>query len=857
MNYLKQLMGLLLFLLFTCTALAQTNDKLHYTADLDSLWSRNTYLKNSTTDGKWVTFTEVFDHSAATVWLKNTTNTTTYTFPKASGGIFSMDNKWFGCITSLNELCLINLGKRTQQIVQDCTSFRFSASGEYVAMVQQSTEGKKGLRVRHLDSRQETFIDHVSKFEWHPTSNRLLASINEEDFHQVILFDAATKEQELVLESSKNSFKHFFWSGSGNAALLAEEGKNECLLHYYSDRGALQTLGQNALNKQFPLASLLCSQLSISDDGTKILFYRQEQSQTTLSAVNGVEIWESAAPWIGSKMMAYERNERQRQATVWYPETGALVAIETEESPSSAFSIHHPFALVFNQLDYEPLYKEWVNADLYVVNMVTGEKQLVVKNQYMGSGFVTISPEGKYVAYFRANRWWVYSISTKTTINLTHDLAVQFANESRNLPGDVAPYGKPVWTIADESLLLYDAFDIWLCAVDGSDTRRLTKGRENQLSYRVNTEYSRTTAPRITSSSAYLSMAVDMRKGFLLDVEATDQSKTGYAFWHQDEKKRFRLLEERKIDGVLASADLNTFIFKKQKFNEPPSIHILDKKSRKQRLLFQSNANLLTFDLGRSELIHYDIAGEQLSGTLLYPAQFNPDKKYPMVVYIYEKVAKQVNDFNPPSNYEYIGFNSLKFITDDYFVLYPDITYTVGNPGVSALHCVTAAVDKALENGFIDPHKVGLVGHSFGGYEASFIAGHSNRFAAIVAGAGVTNFTSHYHSVGWNWKQPEIWRYESQQWRMGASYYANKEGYLRNSPMEHVENINTPLLLWTGREDYQVHWSQSVELFMALKRLGKVSKLLLLEKETHFVLDKKKQYHLSSAIKEWFDYYCK
>src|SRR5690606_6954276 len=115
--------------------------------------------------------------------------------------------------------------------------------------------------------------------------------------------------------------------------------------------------------------------------------------------------------------------------------------------------------------------------------------------------------------------------------------------------------------------------------------------------------------------------------------------------------------------------------------------------------------------------------------------------------------------------------------------------------------------------------------------------------------------TSDLHSVGWNWNMPEIWRYENQQWRMGDSYYNIKEAYLRNSPLHQVENVKTPLLLWTGKEDYQIIWTQSIEMFIALKRLNKPSKLLIFENDGHVLFDKVNQRKLSKEIKNWFDSY--
>lgn len=330
-----------------------------------------------------------------------------------------------------------------------------------------------------------------------------------------------------------------------------------------------------------------------------------------------------------------------------------------------------------------------------------------------------------------------------------------------------------------------------------------------------------------------------------------------YAFWKRGKKLKRITWDDKKVDSELLSKDLTRLVYKKRRYNHSPSIHSYNLKSNNENLIYQSNHELSKYDLGKATVITYEVDMKHLKGTLLFPANYDPEKKYPMIVSIYEDKSGAIHDFSPPSHYEYLGFNPLKYVTDGYFVLLPDIDYQISEPGISALKCVKAAVSKALEFGSIYPDRVGLIGHSFGGYESAFIATQTDMFVAIVAGAAVTNFTSHYHSVSRNWNEPEIWRYENQQWRMGASYYAIKDSYIRNSPINFVENVTTPIMLWSGKEDYQIHWLQSIEMFLALKRLGKKCKLILLDSEPHFVIQKENQKKLSEGIKLWFDSYCK
>ncbi|UUF13135.1 MULTISPECIES: alpha/beta hydrolase family protein [Flavobacterium] len=151
----------------------------------------------------------------------------------------------------------------------------------------------------------------------------------------------------------------------------------------------------------------------------------------------------------------------------------------------------------------------------------------------------------------------------------------------------------------------------------------------------------------------------------------------------------------------------------------------------------------------------------------------------------------------------------------------------------------------------------GLIGHSFGGYETDFIITQTSLFAAAVAGSAITDLTSFYLSIGTASGKPDIWRLESQQWRMGKSLYEDRAGYNRNSPIEHVKNITTPLFSWTGGSDKEVHPEQSIEFYVAMRRLKKQHIMAVYPEEGHTVNNPANQKDLSIRLHQWFDYYLK
>jgi dipeptidyl aminopeptidase/acylaminoacyl peptidase len=167
------------------------------------------------------------------------------------------------------------------------------------------------------------------------------------------------------------------------------------------------------------------------------------------------------------------------------------------------------------------------------------------------------------------------------------------------------------------------------------------------------------------------------------------------------------------------------------------------------------------------------------------------------------------------------------------------------------------AVNKVLSRGDVDPKRVGLIGHSLGGYEASYIVSKSNLFAAAVAGAALTDLVSEYLTVSDNYKKAEFWRYEYYTNRMPKPLFDNFEGYLQNSPVYNAPTIQTPLLIWTGEDDAHVAPSQSTELYLAMRRLGKKVTMLRYPNENHNLTKPDAQSDLANKVGEWFDFYLK
>ena len=153
--------------------------------------------------------------------------------------------------------------------------------------------------------------------------------------------------------------------------------------------------------------------------------------------------------------------------------------------------------------------------------------------------------------------------------------------------------------------------------------------------------------------------------------------------------------------------------------------------------------------------------------------------------------------------------------------------------------------------------KVGLIGYSFGGYETAFIVTQTGMFAAAVAGGAATDLRSYFYTVGWETGKPDMWRFENEQWNMGKTPLEDHASYEKNSPLASADNVKTPLLLWSGKKDQQVDWHQSVQYYLALRRLNKKNILLLYPDETHGFSKLENKLDISMRVQQWFSHFLK
>jgi dipeptidyl aminopeptidase/acylaminoacyl peptidase len=310
------------------------------------------------------------------------------------------------------------------------------------------------------------------------------------------------------------------------------------------------------------------------------------------------------------------------------------------------------------------------------------------------------------------------------------------------------------------------------------------------------------------------------------------------------------------VRGLEKAKNADTFVYQAGAWDVSPNFFTAGPDLKNARAVSSTNPFAAQYAWGRAELVDFKNShNDRLQAALYYPANYEKGKQYPMIVQIYEIESNQLHNWTAPS--ERATYNAAVWSQHGYFVLRPDIVFKPRDPGISALDCVTSAVKKVLTTGMIDAKHLGLTGHSWGGYETTFIMTHSDLFAAAAVGGALTNLSSSVGEIYWNSGGPETNHVEVGQERMQVPLYEDPQAYIRNSATFVANKLAAPILMEVGDHDGASDWHQDIEFYNAARRAGKPCVMLVYEGENHAVAQKANQIDYHRRINAWFDHYLK
>lgn len=834
------IINLSFLLLLSCPLFGQEQQKRQLTESNYDNWGVLS-IKSISDDGKWTSFSMKYENKMDTLFLQNTTTKQLLSFPKGHTGCFA-DNNIFAYLNNEQDLILKKLDNENTLKIKEVKRYSYLAKNHCFI----TWHYDNSLSLHNSKGDATEVIKGVTEYSINEERGALIYS---QDLKGVLTLGSLSLESATHLKITTNNIPtRLTWSKNGKAFIFFDGN----VMQYY-----------NILNKKsffFPSKKLEAQTLKItqgsfspillSDNGEKVFF---SVAKVKLQNLNNND--QTVEVWNGNDNIIYPAKETLSAIdvpllAVWIPDKNEFKILGDEARYTTQLTGLRDYAIISDPHSYGLLPKYYEEVDYYIKDVCTGAEKLLLKQQSHDPNQLCFSPISNVIVYYRDKNWWLYNPKTDSISNLTKNVSTNWDNNSDDdAPAKFETYGVAGWTSNGKSVLLYDSNDLWIVALDNTKCKRLTMGKEKRLKFRISqTEYE-------SAANKILNITSD----FVLSITSTDDNASGFGIFNSKEGFRMLAYGPYYLNAVKKSKN-NHFVYSSQSFAESPSVMALSlSESDGGYLLFKSNKQQNQYFWGKSELIQYkNSQGTLLKGALFYPAEYDSSKKYPMIVHIYEKQSNIIHRYKNPSLSNHEGFNVTNFTLAGYFVLLPDISYSLGNPALSANECVTAAVKRVIRDGKVDASKIGLIGHSFGGYETNYILTQSELFSAAVSGAGISDTVQHYFGLGFSTiHKDSMWWYESQQFRMGSSFYKNTQGYLNNSPILYANKIRTPLLLWAGKNDNIVPLSQSTSFYMALRRLAIKAVFLAYPNEDHVLVKPINQYDLTFRIMQWFDYFLK
>ena len=495
--------------------------------------------------------------------------------------------------------------------------------------------------------------------------------------------------------------------------------------------------------------------------------------------------------------------------------------------------------------------------DVFVVEVTTGRATKVLEGIQASP---RMSPGGKYVVWWDGHElaWFAKSTTGGDAVNLTGRIEVPFSNQLHDSPSIPGSNGSAGWTEDDELFLVYDKHDIWAVDPDGSDApRNITEGvgRRDNLRFRY---VSLDGAGGFGFGGGGTPQDV-IDDGDDLVLSAFDFESKGSGFYRDrvrgnDEPQRL-MMDQRRFRAPQKAKDADVVIYTRESFQEFPDLWTSDLSFRDPQRVSHANPQQADYLWGTAEITEWTSTdGRPLQGLLFKPENFDPSRKYPMMVYYYEKNSDNLHAHRAPAP----GSSSINislYVSRGYIVFVPDIFYRDGYPGESALNCVVPGVLSVIAKGYVDPDRVGAQGHSWGGYQNAYLVTRTNIFAAVEAGAPVSNMTSAYGGIRWQTGLSRAMQYERTQSRLGGSLWEARPRYIENSPIFWADKIETPVLMMHNDNDGAVPWYQGIEFFVALRRLHKPVWMLNYNGEPHGLRKYQNRKDFATRMLQFFDHY--
>ncbi|MDQ0477090.1 S9 family peptidase [Chryseobacterium sp. MDT2-18] len=545
---------------------------------------------------------------------------------------------------------------------------------------------------------------------------------------------------------------------------------------------------------------------------------------------NEPEIWSTA-----DQLLIEKFSKVKKRYFIWYPDQKKITELGDEKQNRIADIGNPNFLLAYSSSEFQNYTKRKVPSVIYRTDC--RNKSLIPIDTV--SGKIYGAPNGEMIMYQKDKVWKLVNLLTLKPTEITDK-------------GFENPY------FGNDGQIYFDGKSgIWRYDLEKNTMIAQYANQQKDLHYRILNASVKTIATGGSMEVAFHAPIVNLGN-MLIETKNDGTQETSILLGI---KNKVEVLKEPTTSKLVYLPELSAqmqFVFVEENYNLPKRFIKLE-GCRKPKLVFQSN--ILDKDAAKIkvESIHYKNSKNiPLKGLLYYPLDFDASKKYPMVVHVYHDQSNKINIY-PDLRYEEsaVGFNIRSLLEKGYFVLMPDVIFDDRGTGLSSLDCINNALDVLQSHQSINSDQIALMGHSHGGYQTDFIATHSKRFKTYISGSGTADIVRSYYSFNYAFLSPFFWQFEEEQYEFNSSYSENKDLYLQNNPIHFVEQVSAPMLLWTGKKDQNVDWTQTMEFYMGLKRNQKKALALFYPDDPHSMISLESAKDLHQRILEWLDYYLK
>lgn len=639
-------------------------------------------------------------------------------------------------------------------------------------------------------------------------------------------------------DEKETNYSLYLWAGSGEAKVIVDN-QNSAIPENWeiSENGQLsfsdneQHLFFGTAPKKMPKdTTILEEEIPVLD----VWRWNEERLQT-------VQLHERSKDLKKSYLAVYNFNS-QKTVQLETEEFTAIRKIKNGDADQLLAYSNRPYA-VQAMWEGSPRHN-----DFYLVDINTGKARLIKKDC---RATPSVSPEGNYLFWYNAidTTWNTYDITSGKEYKITTPQTIQIADELNDIPNPPDSYRYAGWLQNDEAFLVYDRYDLWrVSPTNSTQAIKITpNGRAEKNSYRL-IRFNPERGKGIASDETVLLKAHN-------EITRADSY---YAFdLQQPNKVKLLFSGNYSLNTPRKAKNKDVLVFTKENFTTYPNLIATNLKFKNQQKLSNTAPQQDEFLWGTGELISWQsLDGKEIEGMLFKPDNFDPTKKYPMIVNFYEKSSQRLFSYRMPENHR-STIDYHYYTSNGYVVFNPDVYYREGYPGESAFNCVMPGVNAVVAKGFIDKKRIAAQGHSWGGYQVAYLATRTNRFAAIESGAPVVNMFSAYGGIRWGSGRNRSFQYEHTQSRIGKSIWESPLRYIENSPLFTLDKVETPILIMHNDDDGAVPWYQGIEYFIGLRRLQKPCWLLNYNEADHWPLKVRDKHDFQIRLAQFFDHYLK